>query len=262
MASALRGGRAVVVFFHSSQCSLCRSLHAPLRHLAQTQAWLHVAWADTDAPEWLPEVCALVGSDKDRQGRVAYLFLGFGLPRRGLSERSGKQKSEATPMPHRPREDERGHPVDTSRANLASALGLFPRRHSAFLTLTRTSSQMVHHRVEEAPSFVALLPRRGDVLAQVRILIHPLRPKLAQDAHRVLAVPVIPPARCGASLLSCLVAHSKGAPVLADGPREEPSARAGERAAPGGSAPHARPTSRLKHSRNGERRYRCHATHH
>jgi hypothetical protein len=180
MASALRGGRAVVVFFHSSQCSLCRSLHAPLRHLAQTQAWLHVAWADTDAPEWLPEVCALVGSDKDRQGRVAYLFLGFGLPRRGLSERSGKQKSEATPMPHRPREDERGHPVDTSRANLASALGLFPRRHSAFLTLTRTSSQMVHHRVEEAPSFVALLPRRGDVLAQVRILIHPLRPKLAR----------------------------------------------------------------------------------
>jgi len=54
---ALRAGRPVLMFFYSSHCPLCRTLYAPVRQLTQTQ-WLHVAWADTDAPEvWLPEVC-------------------------------------------------------------------------------------------------------------------------------------------------------------------------------------------------------------
>jgi hypothetical protein len=54
---ALRAGRPVLMFFHSSHCPLCRTLYGPLRQLTLRQSWLYVAWADTDAPEWLPEVC-------------------------------------------------------------------------------------------------------------------------------------------------------------------------------------------------------------
>lgn len=54
---ALRTGRPVLMFFHSSHCPLCRTLYTPVQQLIERHSWLHVAWADTDAPEWLPEVC-------------------------------------------------------------------------------------------------------------------------------------------------------------------------------------------------------------